>query len=133
MFKKGKSGNPVGRPKDSTLKKKISEIMKRVSQNKDPLNIESLARNEIVYHFNRYGLMPFSDAIKSFSEIEKTSGFEMIVLGLFKKCYEGDLKSTELILKLSGSIVDRVDHSTLGKEVDNKITVNFVKPDKINE
>lgn len=131
-FKEGQSGNPNGRKKDTPEQKRVKNIIKRIEGSRDKEITEDLiARNEIRYLLLKYGLSPFEDVLENHSNDEKI-GFDKVITSLFIGATvpsKGQGKMMEILLKMSGALIDRVDQTSNGETVSNNLKVIFVKPD----
>lgn len=104
------AGRKKGQTKEQVdIQKDYDVVQKFIKEKRDFTAMEALSKNELIYHFNRYGLSPFDVARQAFQNTKVTTGFEMVVLGLYKKATEGDMKATEAILKMTGAWVERQD------------------------
>lgn len=107
---KEKGGRPIGMTKENMdIKRAYGEIKSLLKERKIK-NMEAIALNELNYHLNRFGLSPFNEAKEAYQNTHITTGFEMAILGLYKKSADGDLNAVKLLIQLAGGLTTKVDH-----------------------
>lgn len=131
---KSNRGRYAGMTEEMSEQKKIYGKIKKMLKDRTFSDAEKLALNEINYHFNKFGLSAFDDAKSAYRNTKVTTGFEMVVLGLYKKAADGDMKALELLLKFAGGLVEKHDHtSSDGSMTPKSLDIQFIDPKKETE
>lgn len=113
------------RPKDTEYQKQVKKALKRLEKDLvqgKQVGRDVLAKNELLYHYVRYGMLPIKEAANDATDTE-SSGFKMVINSMFRKALKGDMRAIKMVMNMAGLDVDNVE--TDANTESNTFTLNY--------